>query len=173
MTREEFVRTVGELASHNEVLFKGCSQATISAFQEILGLKDTLALKAATGFAGGIARHGSTCGALTAGIMVIGMKYGRDNLEDYDSLMRTYAPVSKLIRQFKEEFGSMNCRDITKTDLLDFEQMKEFYISGRHDKECAVVVGKTARMVAGILYDIEQELFFDMEKAEKWWKKPC
>jgi C_GCAxxG_C_C family probable redox protein len=166
MTKEEFMQKAYDLAAHNEVVFKGCSQAVVSAFQDLLGLKDILVLKAATAFAGGIGRQGATCGALTAGVMVIGMKYGRANLEDYYSFQRTFPPVLKLCSMFKQEFGSLNCHDITGVDFLDFEQMRKFYVSGRHDSECSVVAGKTARMVAGILYDMEEALLFDISKLE-------
>lgn len=164
MKKEQFMDKVAELASHNEVLFKGCSQAIVAAFQEILDLKDLLALRAASSFAGGIARQGATCGALIGGAMIINMKYGRDNLEDYDTFQRGFEPVVRLCSMFREEFGSLDCRDITHVDMLNPEEMKSFYSSGRHDRECAIVVGKTARMVASVLFDVEQKLFFDLSK---------
>ncbi len=164
MTKEQFMDRAAELASHNEVLFKGCSQAILAAFQELLGLKDLLTLKAASGFAGGIARQGATCGALIAGVMVIGMKYGRSNLEDYDTFQRGFEPVVKLCSMFRDEFGSLDCRDITGVNMLDPEETRKFYSSGRHDRECAVVVGKTARMVASVLFDTEEALLFNLSK---------
>ena len=166
MTRDEFMQKAYDLAAHNEVVFKGCSQGVISAFQDLLGLKDILVLKAASAFAGGIARQGTTCGALIAGTMVIGIKYGRASLEDYYSFQRTFTPVIKLCSMFKQEFGSLNCRDITGVDFLDLEQMREFYVSGRHDRECGTVTGKTARMVADILCDVEEALLFDISKLQ-------
>ncbi len=166
MTKEEFMQKAYDLAAYNEAVFKGCSQAVVAAFQDLLGLKDILALKAASGFAGGLGRQGAACGALLGGIMVIGMKYGRANLEDYYSFQRTFPAVVKLCEMFKKEFGSLNCRDITGLDLADPEVVREFYVSGRHDRECAVVAGKTAQMVAGILDDFEQELLFDISQLQ-------
>lgn len=165
--KEEFIQNAYDIAAHNEVVFKGCSQAIVSAFQNLLGLNDILALKAATGFAGGIARQGLTCGALTGGIMILGIKYGCSNLEDYDSFKKILPFVERLCSIFKEEFGSVNCRDITGMNLMDSKQMEEFYVSGRHDRECAVVVGKTARMTAALLCEIEESLLFDISKLPK------
>jgi len=48
--------------------------------------------------------------------------------------------------------------------MLNPEEMKRFYTSGRHDRECAIVVGKTARIVASVLFDVEQALLFDVSK---------
>jgi len=78
MTKAQFRDRAAELASYNEVLFKGCSQAVVAAFQEVLGLKGLLTLKAASGFAGGIARQGATCGVLIGGAMVISVIKGNN-----------------------------------------------------------------------------------------------
>jgi len=58
--------------------YKACSQCTLLAIQEVFGLTNDDVLKAATGFAGGIGRTGSVCGALSGGVMALGLLYGRD-----------------------------------------------------------------------------------------------
>ncbi|MDD2550794.1 MAG: C-GCAxxG-C-C family protein, partial [Bacteroidales bacterium] len=60
-------------------LFKSgfnCSQAVLAAFSEECGISRETALKIACPFGGGIGGYGRTCGALTGGLMVIGLKYG-------------------------------------------------------------------------------------------------
>jgi len=167
LTREEFMQKAYDMSYEREKIFGGCSQAIVSTFQDLLGLKDCYALKMATPFAGGIARQGMICGALIAGVMVIGMKYGRSNLEDFEAIQRTYSPVQKLCTMFKDEFGSLLCRDITGLDLQDLEQMKYFFTSGRHDKEPPEHVGKVARMLASVMYDREKELMFDISMVKE------
>jgi C_GCAxxG_C_C family probable redox protein len=41
--------------------------------------------KIATGFASGIGRKGSICGALAGAIMAIGLRYGRNAVEDREA----------------------------------------------------------------------------------------
>lgn len=68
MTKGEFIQKAYiDLAAYNKAVFKGCSQAVVSTFQDLLGLKDILALKAASGFVDGLGHQGATCGALLGG----------------------------------------------------------------------------------------------------------
>ena len=155
--KDEFLEKAYALASRNEATFGYCGQAVLAAFQEIFDMRDSRLLKAATYLAGGTADQGFTCGALMGGVLVIGMKWGRDNLEDRGTAWhQTFPFVHKLFGMFREEFGSIDCRDIIGFDPMDSEKVKEFFKSGLHDKQCGEVAGKTARMVAEVLYDIEQ-----------------
>ena len=155
MSREEFVEEAYKLAHRRELLYGACSQAVLSTFQDMLDMPDDNLLKAATAFAGGISRQGMICGALVGGIMTISMKYGRSNMEDYFSDINCHAPVRN------------NCRDISGYDLMKPGGIKEFYTSGDHDKIPPETAGKTARIVAGILYDLREELKFDLEKVDE------
>jgi len=171
MTREEFIKKAYDLAHHREAALGGCPQAVFGAFQELLGIKAPLALKAASAFAGGIAHQGLTCGALIGGIMTISMKYGRsaENMEDVGAQVKAMELANKLMLKFKEEFDTLNCRDITGMKENSLEELMEFDRSGRHDSLCPEVCGKTAGMVAEILYDREQELLADMSRQKKFW----
>jgi C_GCAxxG_C_C family probable redox protein len=70
-----------------------CSQAVFAAFSEALGLEPMNALKIAQPFGGGIAGTGSTCGAVTGALLVIGLKHGRVRPEDLAAKEKTYALV--------------------------------------------------------------------------------
>jgi C_GCAxxG_C_C family probable redox protein len=175
MPKEEFVKKAGDLAAYNEMLYAGCGQALVAAFQELLGMRNIPALKAATGFSGGIANQGLPCGPLLGGIMIIGMKYGRDNLEDYSLSRRIKEPILRLCKEFRKEFGSLNCRDIIGLDLSDPEQLRQFADKDIRNKLCAsVVIRKTAEIVAAILDDMEQEMLLSAAAIGKTaTKKEC
>lgn len=69
----------------------------------------------ATGFGGGIARNGLLCGALTGGIMALGLALGRnDNTESREPC---YPAVDALLGGFIGKFGHAGCRDIIGVDL--------------------------------------------------------
>lgn len=173
MTKEQFAEKAYDLAYHKEATLGCCPQAVLGAFQELLAMKDTLTLKAAGAFGGGIAHQYLTCGALLAGIMVISMKYGRgeNNMEDYEASVKSMELANKLMLRFKHEFGTLDCRDISGMKAGSLEEVIEWFESGRHDKECPVVCGKTARMVAEVLYEREEELLFNPSKIRKFWIK--
>ncbi len=61
-----------------ELFQKGynCSQSVIGAYAEELGVPEETALRMAAGFGGGIGRCGEACGALTGGVMVVGLRTG-------------------------------------------------------------------------------------------------
>jgi C_GCAxxG_C_C family probable redox protein len=89
-----------------------CSQAVLSAFSEGFGLSAEMALRVAGAFGGGIARLGEACGAVTGGLMVIGLKYGMTDAEDKQAKKRTYEVADRFLREFTARYGSVKCRDL-------------------------------------------------------------
>ena len=63
-----------------------CSQAVFAAFSEQFGITEKQALKIGGCFGGGM-NKGEVCGACTGALMVLGMRYGQVDLNDFDSRM--------------------------------------------------------------------------------------
>ena len=59
-----------------------CAQSITGTYGPQYGLNQDIALKIATGFGGGMARFGRTCGAVSGAYMVIGLKYGMGKNDD-------------------------------------------------------------------------------------------
>jgi len=104
----------------------------------------------ATGFGGGMARQGFQCGALTGGIMAIGVNVGRGCTEDYIGRELTYEQVWDLIERFKKEFGPTTCRDLTGLDLTTKEGQDKFAEENMHEKKCEKFVDFVARQLVKI-----------------------
>lgn len=154
---EQFLRKIEEDAFEYEKKYHGCSQCVLRALQDHLNLGDGDAFKAASAFAGGIGSLGETCGALTGGIMAIGLAVGRDKLED-STLSSRYQKAMELTRElhrrFKKEFGSVKCWSIQKTIFgrhfgISAEPI-EFIRAGGYE-ECPKVVKKAARIAGEII----------------------
>lgn len=94
-----------------------CSQAMLSTYGEELGLEKETALKISCGLAAGMARLGSTCGAVTGAYLVIGLKHGKYLLEDSEAKEKTFALIQEFDRLFTEKHGSTNCRELLGVDL--------------------------------------------------------
>jgi len=62
--REQMLKEVEQKGFKYEQDYWDCAQCTLLAIQEVFGLNADDAVKAATGFAGGIGRRGSVCGAV-------------------------------------------------------------------------------------------------------------
>ena len=89
----------------------------LSVYGEQFGLDRELALKIACAFGGGIARMGKTCGAVSGGLMVIGLKYGRSTIEDKEAREKTYALSNEFVKMFESRNGSIVCKDLLGVDI--------------------------------------------------------
>lgn len=161
MSVEELIKKIGDLAYYYELTYHGCSQCVLKALQDSLNIGDNLTFKAATAFAGGIARSGEICGALSGGIMAISIVYGRDKLEE-TATSKEYLKATelsiKLFEEFKQEFGSIKCADIQRKlfgrsfNLRKEEDRQEFVKAGAYGPTgCPQVVKKGAMLAARII----------------------
>ena len=83
-----------------------CAQSVLYAFGPDLGLDGETALKVATGLGAGMARRGEVCGAVTGGILVLGLKYGRGGQQDRSATEHTYRRTQELMAGFEQRHGS-------------------------------------------------------------------
>lgn len=90
----------------------------------LLGLEDRQILKAATGLGGGIGHEGDTCGALTGGILSLGLFYQDD---DY---YRLYCDCAEYYRRFKVRSGSTKCMDIIGLKFNQGYDIRRFFLKG-------------------------------------------
>jgi C_GCAxxG_C_C family probable redox protein len=116
------------------------------SFKDYFGYKDSLIPRMASGFGGGIGRKGSLCGAFTGSIMAIGMKMGRTDPKDKETISKVYEKCQKFWNQFEKEFGSNLCYNLIKTHLDNEEKRQKWLASGGMEK-CTGIVEKTARML--------------------------
>ena len=124
-----------------------CAQAVAVAFCDKTGLEDKQAAKMASAFGGGMGRMREVCGAVSGMLMVLSLLYGYDTPGDDVSKKELYAQVQQLAGKFREENGSIICREILKNPPSDpnpTPRTAEFYAK----RPCAKMV-----MTAGRLLD--------------------
>lgn len=88
-----------------------CSQSVFGAFATECGLDRETALRLASPFGAGIGRMREVCGAFCGASMVVGSKKGNAS-PDVDSKEKIFALVQEMAKEFKDEFGSLYCRDL-------------------------------------------------------------
>ncbi len=91
-----------------------CSQAVFGAFAEEIGFDEKTALKIAAPFGGGFGRQREVCGAVSGMLMVFGYLNGYEIPETGEIKMKHYEQTRALCESFKEQNGSIICRDILK-----------------------------------------------------------
>lgn len=97
-----------------------CSQAVFAAFADCCGLDEKQALALAAPFGAGLGKMREVCGAFSGLAMVCGAIRGDDQTTPAER-EKIYALVQQLAAEFKEEFGTLICRE-----LLGLDQEQEF-----------------------------------------------
>ena len=96
-----------------------CAQAVAVAFTDVTGMDKQLAAKMAAPFGGGMGRLREVCGAVSGMFMVLGALYGYDNSDAESTKKELYKQVQALAEKFREENGSIICREILKNPPSD------------------------------------------------------
>jgi len=96
-----------------------CAQAVLVAFSDVTGLDPDFSAKFASSFGGGMGRMREVCGAVSGMLMVAGLLYGYETPGDDASKKEHYTRVQYLAGRFREEVGSIVCREILKNPPSD------------------------------------------------------
>jgi C_GCAxxG_C_C family probable redox protein len=161
---QDAVEEAAQLAYKYESKYYACSQTVLAALMEAFGVGDLNVLRAATTFAGGIARRGTACGSLSGGLIMLGYLTGRGDLEMIEQYQRGMKYADKLCSKFEENYGTVICKEIQKSkfgrsfDLLRLEEREELHAAMKTNPEgCQAVARDAARWTAEIMLDIFQE----------------
>lgn len=123
-----------------------CAQALTVAFCDVTGMDKKEAARLAAPFGGGMGRMREVCGAVSGMFMVLGTLYGYDNSDDNASKKQLYQDVQMLAEQFRQENGSIICREILKNPTSDpnpSPRTAEYY----QKRPCARMVMTAARLM--------------------------
>jgi len=118
---------------------------------EHLNGKNELIPKIAAVFGGGIGMCGSVCGALTGGVMVIGIKYGTDD-PSVEKRLKLYSLANKFYNQFKKHHGSVLCRELIEYDLSNPEELEKARKKRVFEEKCI----KFVRTAVKILRELDE-----------------
>jgi C_GCAxxG_C_C family probable redox protein len=128
-----------------------CAQSVVAAFYAECGLDETTALKMACGLGGGMGAKQEVCGAVSGGILVLGLLRASAG-QDRESHRLIYGKARQLMEKVADKHGSYLCRELLPGQNLSTEEgVARFRASGMRNSVCAQCVAT----VAGIL---EEEL---------------
>jgi len=151
--KSAFVEEVKRKSFEMEVNSHGCSQVVVQTFLDVFEEDNLPLFMAASPFAAGMSLTGHNCGALIGGLMVLGTVFGRQHVKDgMPGILKDIRPMRKLVKYFDGTHGTVNCRDITRTDLADPGKSEAFFNNGGLEK-CAGIISEVCGMVAELLYD--------------------
>jgi C_GCAxxG_C_C family probable redox protein len=163
-----------------EYFLKGynCSQAVLLAFSDLTGLDETVAMKMASSFGGGMGRLREVCGTVSASLMVLGILYGYDATVPTASedKIEHYARVQEYANRFRAECGSIICREILDNHAKYLEAQSEAVIDDEQivamrsnsaipttrteeyykKRPCAEAAAKAARILDEYIQELKQ-----------------
>lgn len=125
-----------------------CAQAVLYSSAENVGIDRDTALRVACGFGAGLGRAQDVCGAVSGGVMALGMKYGRGEGDDKSRTEDTYRRTREFLAQFKRRHGSIICRDLIGCDLQSPEGQQLFKDKNLLRETCAKCVQTASELVA-------------------------
>jgi C_GCAxxG_C_C family probable redox protein len=131
------MKTRSDIAVEKILAGYNCAQAVLFSFCDDLGFDKDNALRLACGFGAGMGRKQEVCGAVSGGILAIGLKHGRGEAQDRTRTEATYARVRELMNQFESRQGTCNCRALLGgCDLNTPEGQRHFKEHDLLNKTC-------------------------------------
>lgn len=136
---------VGEIAYKKYVDGFNCGESILSALIEKGILKDSGdVVRCATGFGGGIGHTGDICGCIPAGVIAIGIKFGRTAKDQSPDI--ALEKCEKLYKLFQNKFKDLHCKTLTKA-----WRDKGAFKTPERRKYCASIVRFMAEETAKLL----------------------
>jgi C_GCAxxG_C_C family probable redox protein len=127
-----------------------CTEAVFTALNQTLrgGLEPLMALRLASGFTDGLAGSGCLCGAVSGGVLALGLFLGKTR-PGILSGRRVRSSTREFYRRFVEQAGSTCCRVLTKKVKEDPKL---------HFRQCADLTGAAAEIAAQLILADRPEL---------------
>lgn len=127
-----------------------CAQSVLLVMSEHWKCKHELVPKIATGFGGGIGRCGSVCGALTGGVMAIGIKYGT-NEPSVEKRLKSYELAQTLYERFDKRHASVLCRELIGYTLFNAAELEKARREKVFEKKCSKLVGTVVEILLELI----------------------
>ncbi|MBR5980352.1 MAG: C_GCAxxG_C_C family protein [Oscillospiraceae bacterium] len=106
----------GKAARDNFLEGYNCSQSVYMALAPLAGKDRMSAARTSAFLGGGICRTRNMCGAVLGMLMACGDADGNTDGADQDRKGRNYLEGRELMERFREEFGSLTCRELLGID---------------------------------------------------------
>ena len=130
-----------------------CAQSVFMAYADLFGVDAETASKMSVSFGGGMGRMREVCGTVSGMAMLAGFHYPVPDPSDAKARTRNYAMVQQMATLFKEQFGTIICRellapqDAAKTNPTPDARTQAYYFK----RPCGRFVAAAARIAGAML----------------------
>lgn len=127
-----------------------CSESVLLALSNILKVESDIIPRIATGFGGGIGRHGEICGALSGAIIGLGLQFGRSHPSETPEGQPPYQFSQTMMNLFISRFGHIRCRDLLGIDISCQEGLQRYRRERLWENKCQEII----QVTSGLAYDL-------------------
>ena len=125
-----------------------CAQSVLLAYCDEFGLDERTAARLASPFGGGVGGMRETCGAVSAMVMIEGLRTGYTEPSAKQEKAALYARVRTLAERFGQINGSIKCRELLENAGARFAEAPagrsgQYYAA----RPCCKLVGDAAELM--------------------------
>lgn len=126
-----------------------CAQAVALAYSDYLGMDNDTIAKVISGFGGGMGRMREVCGAVSGAVLVMSMLYGYSDPKANETKMELYSKIQEVGADFKNENGSIVCRELLELQKKGFDSPTPEARTGEYYKKrpCPELVKSSADLL--------------------------
>ncbi len=92
-------------------------------------------------------RRADTCGAVTGALMVLGLRYGPQDISDTSAKAGVYAKVTDFCTRYESRCDSVVCRDLLGCDISTPEGMEHAKNNNLFKSVCPMMVQVAAEIL--------------------------
>jgi len=146
-------------AEEYEWLTHSCAKGALLGLMDQFGLGNWDMVRGMSPFPG-FGMTGAVCGAVTGSVLALGLFFGSDDPEDYETTGKTMQAAREFLARFEQELGSIMCPAIQEQAIFgqymdprsSQENMKAFQAANGFER-CSLPPGVGARIAAEIILD--------------------
>ena len=144
-------------AEEYNLFARNCARSTALAVMEEFGLGNMEVIKALSPFPG-FGGTGWMCGGVTGGLIALGLYFGSEDLQDYESVGRTIQAAREFMPRFEQQVGALTCPKLHE-DVVFGRYMNpaaspekmETFAQEKGFEKCGIFPGIGARIAAEII----------------------
>ena len=157
--REKILKQVQQRGEECEFLSHSCAKGAALPVMEEFGLGNMEIIKALSPFPG-LGLTGRTCGAVSGGLVTLGLYFGSDDLLNNQANHAAMTAARKFLERFEEEMGAIQCEDVQALvfgHYLNPWANSEAFRQAKGFEKCSLVAGTGARLAAEIIIENMEE----------------
>ena len=130
-----------------------CAQSVLMAFSDLTGLAPETGFAVAGGLGGGLgASHQEVCGAISGGVMVLGLLYPHIIGEDTAAKRHVYGLTKTFLARFQERFdGLSRCGELLRSAIQATSEHTPAAVRVGADTHCDILIVTAVEVLEELL----------------------